>query len=294
MEGKSMKKLTVSILLLIAFDLFGQRINRIDLKSFFGSFSGGFAVYNLKTGDYYQFNPEQCRKRLSPCSTFKIPNSLIGLETGIIKDTGFIIKHDSILHPKDPELMEKEPFKFWYQDLSLARAFKYSCVWYYQELARRVGKDRMEKYVNLIKYGNNDISSGIDTFWLCGSMQISIDEQIEFLKSLYLNKINGFSEKTINEVKSIMLYESNSNYKLYGKTGTGPSGCLKNKVPGWYVGFLETESGVNIFAMNIAVDTMDDLKNNLRIEITRKALRKLGIIKPAVSEIVSVFPYQLN
>jgi beta-lactamase class D len=274
-----MKKLTLSILFLMTFDLFGQKIDTLNLESYFGGFSGGFEVYNLNTGKCYQFNPEQCKKRLSPCSTFKIPNSLIGLETGIITDTGYIIKYDSLLHPKNAEFMEKEPFKFWYQDLSLARAFKYSCVWYYQELARRVGKDRMKKYVNLINYGNNDISGEIDAFWLCGSIQISIDEQIEFLKKLYLKKINGVSEKTINEVKSIMLYESNPDYKLYGKTGTGLEGCLENKVLGWYVGFVETKAGLNLFAMNIVVNSMDDLKNNLRIEITKKTLRKLGIIK---------------
>jgi beta-lactamase class D len=45
----------------------------------------------------------------------------------------------------------------------------------------------MRKMVNDLDYGNNDISSGLDTYWLCGSIQISINEQIDFLKRLYLH-----------------------------------------------------------------------------------------------------------
>lgn len=254
-----------------------QAADTVNLKSYFGDFNGGFAVYNLKTDRYIQYNPQHCAKRFSPCSTFKIPNSLIGLETGVIPDTGFIIKYDSVLHPRDTIMLKTEPFRFWFQDLSLKRAFKYSCVWYYQELARKVGSERMSKYINQINYGNKDISSGIDNFWLCGSMDISINEQIDFLKKLYLHKIDGFSDKTFNAVKDIMFYEATPNYKLYGKTGSGD--CRDNKVIGWYVGFVETKSGTNIFAMNIIVNSFDDLKNNFRIELTKKILKELKIIK---------------
>lgn len=272
-----MKQIVLYFLILLTFDLFGQKIDSINLKSYYGDFVGGFSIYDLKTDNYIQYNPEHCKKRLSPCSTFKIPNSLIGLETGVIADTGFIIKYDSILHPKDSFQLANEPFKHWYEDLSLKRAFKYSCVWYYQELARRVGKEQMQKKVNDLDYGNKDISSGLDTYWLCGSIQISINEQIEFLKKLYLNKLQGFSDKNINAVKSIMLYETNPDYKLYGKTGTGY--CWDNKVLGWYVGFVETETGTKIFAMNIIVNDFGDLKNNFRIELTKKILKDFKIIK---------------
>jgi len=272
-----MKQIVLFILILLTCELFGQKIDTIDLKSNYGDFVGGFSIYDLKTDKYTQYNPEHCKKRLSPCSTFKIPNSLIGLETGVIADTGFIIKYDSILHPKDSFQLTNEPFKHWYEDLSLKWAFKYSCVWYYQELARRVGKEQMQKKVNDLDYGNKDISSGLDTYWLCGSIQISINEQIEFLKKLYLNKLQGFSDESINAVKSIMLYEITPDYKLYGKTGTGD--CWDNKVLGWYVGFVETETGTKIFAMNIIVNDFEDLKNNFRIELTKKILKDLQMIK---------------
>jgi beta-lactamase class D len=74
-----------------------------------------------------------------------------------------------------------------------------------------------------------------------------------------------------------MLYETADNYKLYGKTGGGD--CWKNKVIGWFVGFIETESGTYIFAMNIIVNDFDDLKDNFRIDLTKKVLKGLEIIK---------------
>jgi len=271
-----MKRVILFSLILLTFDLFGQSIDTAKIKSYFGTYVGGFSIYNIKTGKSIQYNPAQCKQRFSPCSTFKIPNSLIGLETGVIPDTSFVIKYDSALHPKDPELLKTEPFKYWYKDLSLKNAFKYSSVWYYQELARRIGQERMQKYVEYFDYGNSDITSGIDSFWLCGSLEISINEQIEFLKQLYLSDFE-FSEKTINAVKSIMLYETKPNYKLYGKTGGG--NCLNNKTIGWYVGFVETDSGASIFAMNVIVNGFDDLKNNYRIELTKKILKDLKIIK---------------
>ena len=272
-----MKKMILFYLLALNINMFGQTIDTIDLKLKFGNHEGGFSVYNFKTNSYTQYNIEHCKKRLSPCSTFKIPNSLIGLETGVIPDSGFIIKYDSVRHPNNPEMLNTEPFKYWFQDLSLKMAFKYSCVWYYQELARRIGQERMANYINLLDYGNKDISSGIDTFWLCGSMQISINEEIELLKKLYTHQLNGFSDKSINTVKGIMLNESTPTYKLYGKTGAGD--CFEKKLLAWYVGFVETDAGTSVFAMNIIVDSFDELKNNFRIELTKNALKELNIIK---------------
>ncbi|MFN8256177.1 MAG: penicillin-binding transpeptidase domain-containing protein [Bacteroidales bacterium] len=263
-------------MVLFTFSLFGQKKEVIDLKSFYGNFTGGFCIYDIKTDKYIQYNPEHCKIRFSPCSTFKIPNSLIGLETGVIPDTAFVIKYDSIRHPKDANNMETEPFKHWYEDLSLKNAFKYSCVWYYQELARRVGQDKMLELVRSLNYGNKDISGGIDNFWLCSSLEISIDEQVEFLKQFYSEKLAGISTNTTNDVKSIMLYESTPQYKLYGKTGTGD--CMDNKVIGWYVGFLETSTGTKIFAMNIIVNNFNDLSRNFRIELTKKVFKKLKFI----------------
>jgi beta-lactamase class D len=149
-------------------------------------------------------------------------------------------------------------------------------VFYYQELARRVGEANMKKYLNLLNYGNNDISSGIDNFWLCGSMEISITEQVEFLIKMYTYQLNGISETTIDAVKSIMKYESTPFYTLYGKTGGG--NCMEDKTIGWYVGFIETGSGNYVFALNLIVADYKVFENNFRIELTKKILKELKII----------------
>jgi beta-lactamase class D len=272
-----MKHLLIYSLILLTFNTFGQKSDTIDLQSTYGNFVGGFSICDLKTDKNIQYNTEHCKKRFSPCSTFKILNSLIGLETGVISDTGFVIKYDSILHPKDSFKLANEPFKHWFEDLSLKRAFKYSCVWYYQELAKRVGHEQMRNMVLRLDYGNKDISGGLDSYWLCGSIQISINEQVEFLKKLYLHKLIGFSDKNIEAVKSIMLYETTNDYKLYGKTGSGD--CWDDKVIGWYVGLVETESGPKVFAMNILVNNFNDLQNDFRIELTKKILKELKVIE---------------
>jgi beta-lactamase class D len=271
-----MKNILTFSLIFLSMTLFGQKTDTIDLNPYFGDFVGGFSIYDIESDTYIKYNPEHCKKRFSPASTFKIPNSLIGLETGVIADTGYVIKYDSVLHPKDSFKLSNEPFKHWYKDLSLKEAFKYSCVWYYQELARRVGQELMERMVSGMDYGNSDISSGHDSYWICGSLDISIDEQVEFLKRFYLHQLSGFSENNFLAVKSIMLFEARQDYQLYGKTGSGD--CWDDQVIGWYVGFVETHSGTKIFALNIIVDDFSNLSNNFRIELLKKILKDLKII----------------
>ena len=130
-------------------------------------------LYELNANQTIRYNPEQCAERLLPVSTFKIMIVLIGLETGIIPDENYVIKWDGTQHDNPA----------WNQDHTLKTAMQYSVVWYYQELARRVGKEKMQHYVDAAGYG--DISGQIDTFWLDGGLRISPYEQIEFLKRLY-------------------------------------------------------------------------------------------------------------
>jgi len=123
----------------------------------------------------------------------------------------------------------------------------------------------------------DSITSGIDNFWLCGSLKISAREQVEFLKRLYNKQLFGLSDKTQGIVKDIMLYETTENYKLYGKTGSGD--CWDDLLIGWYVGFLETDDNAYIFALNLFVNDFSDLDNNKRIELIKNILKGLKIIE---------------
>jgi beta-lactamase class D len=249
----------------------------LDLDDLYHPLTGSFVLYHVNSGNYKVYNDSVSEERFSPCSTFKIVNSLIALESGTADNTSYTIQYDSVANPPEPWMYNSEPFKHWMQDHTMQTAIQYSVVWYYRELARRIGRDNMIHFLSQIDYGNNDISSGTDNFWLCGSLAISAAEQVEFLRKLYHNKLPGFSTKALNNVKEIIPREYGNDYTLTGKTGGGR--CWKDKVIGWYVGWVETEDGTWIFAMNVFADDFSQLSGNKRIVLTKRILTTLNILK---------------
>lgn len=213
-------------------------IRSIDLSPYFSGFrESTFVLYEPEEHQFQIYNQDAAEIRRAPCSTFKIPNSIIGLETGVIKDKNHVFKWDGT----------KRWLDVWNQDHTLETALKNSVVWYYQELARQVGKEKMQEFVDQIKYGNQDLSGAIDHFWLGDSLQISAMEQIRFLQRFYSNKL-PFSQTNIDTVKEIMIYKTGDDFVLRGKTG---SGMVKGETSwGWYVGYLESGGKVYIFAAN--------------------------------------------
>jgi len=261
-----MIRLTLPLVVLFISTIIPQEtIERNDLNKFFDEYKheGCFVLYDLKKDEYIKYNPERCSEQFIPASTFKIFNSLAALESGVIKDENEIIKWDGV----------KRSYDMWNQDLNLALAFKYSAVWFYQELARRIGEERMQKFVNENHYGNEDISGGIDVFWLQGGIRISPDEQIEFLKKIYKNE-TAFSKRSIDILKKIMIYEQTDEYTLRAKTGWGIR--FENQV-GWFVGYVERSDDVYFFATNLeSKEPEEGFKS--RFEISYNILRELGII----------------
>ncbi len=239
-----------------------------DLSSYFHGLNGAFVLYDQNANSWLRYNPERCRTRYSPASTFKIPNSLIGLETGVIPDQHYVIPWDSV----------HRNFEAWNRDHDLQSAIASSVVWYYQELARRVGEQRMKAFVEKIGYGNMDISGGIDEFWLGRTLEISADEQVDFLRRLRANAL-PFSVRSLDIVKEILVLEKTERYTLRGKTGfTDFDG---NHAVGWFVGYIETPQNCRFFACNIVSDNAErdsDVIMKERKEITLKILRGLGLM----------------
>ena len=122
-------------------------------------------------------------------------------------------------------------------------------------------------------YGNKDISGGIDKFWLMSSLEISAEEQVEFLKSLFENKL-PFSERAMNITKEIMVLDSNSNYVFRGKTGSGESPDGKGNI-GWFVGYVTLGTNTFIFAANISGEDANGMKAK---EITIEILKSMRIM----------------
>jgi beta-lactamase class D len=250
-----------------------------DLSRFFKETEGAFVLYDLQQHRYLRHNEARCRQRFSPYSTFKIPNSLIGLETKVLADAEHQMRWEPNKYPQAAGWTEA-PFVHWKQDQTLRSALKYSVVWYYRELAKRIGARRMKKYVTAFGYGNQDISGGLNSpqlfqaFWLNSSLQISADEQLEFLKQFYTGKL-PVSARATAIVKDILVLEKTSSYTLSGKTGGGslPGG----KALGWFVGYVETKGNVYFFATNIEGANYAAIRDQ-RIELTKQILAALGYL----------------
>ena len=226
--------------------------------------TGSFCLYDLDKEEYILYNPEQFHREFSPASTFKICNSLIGLETGVITDEHYVIKWDSI----------KRGNLNWDTDNDLASAFRYSVVWYYQELARRVGEKRMQEWVSRANYGNENTGGGIDKFWLRGDLRITPAQQLDFLVRLYKNEL-PFSRRTMDIVKKVMVVEQTNKYILRAKTGW----AFANSA-GWYVGWVESNHDVYFFTTCVQGGSDFNMTDfgKYRIEISRNILREMKIL----------------
>ncbi len=249
------------------------RVRAQDLSPFFKDTNGAFVLYDRNKKSYVRYNEQRCRERFSPKSTFKIPNSLIGLETGVVRDADFVIAWNREKYPPQ-ENWNQEPFVHWGQDQTLRSAIKYSVVWYYRELALRVGDERMRRYVAAFDYGNEEVSGGVDNFWLNGSLKISADEQVEFLKRFYAGRL-PVSQRSTRIIKDILLMEKTPTYKLSAKTGGGS--IAEGKFIGWFVGYLETQGNVYFFATNLEGASYNEVRDR-REALTRQILKALGYL----------------
>ena len=228
---------------------------------------GSILVYDPQAETYYSNDFEQAAQGHLPASTYKIPHSIIALETGVVED-------DSTLFPWKGE---KRAMKVWEQDLRFQNAFRYSCVPCYQEVARRIGAKRMNAYLQKLDYGNMKVDVGnIDLFWLEGDSRISQYQQVDFLDRFYRSQL-PISRRTEAIVKRMMVMEDHDSYRLSGKTGLSNSHRVYK---GWFVGYVETQGKVYFFATHLEPKKTLDMDRfiPIRAEITLRALKKLDII----------------
>ena len=228
---------------------------------------GSILLFDFQKEKYYSNDLEWAKTERLPASTFKIPNTIIALETGAIESDSSLFVWDG-----KPRAM-----KVWEKDMSLDEAFQLSCVPCFQEVARTIGYDRMKQYLGRFNYGNMEFTpSTIDQFWLEGKSGISQYQQIDFLERFYHDGL-GVSERTTKMARKIMVIDEKENYILSGKTGWSVADNLDN---GWFVGYVEVGQKVYFFATNVNPKpelNMDDFGAK-RIDATKAALKEAGLI----------------
>ncbi len=241
-----------------------------------GISEAGFELLDNSHEMVHYYNIDRVSKRMCPASTFKILNALIALETGVASDEKMIIKYNG-----EPSWNEA-----WNKDLTLEEAFKVSAVPYFQELARRIGRERMQHFIDSCEYGNKKIGPAIDQFWLDGSLLISPDEQVGFVKQLYFDKL-PFSKRTHRIVQNLMIQEDSLSraegkpFRLSYKTGTLPTDS--GTYTAWMVGYVE-DSARNahpyIFCNNMEIPKSIGLDSmvKLRLRLTKEILRDQNVL----------------
>lgn len=239
-----------------------KNINIIDLSSCFQGYEGSFVLYDMAQDTWNIYDMDRAALRVSPDSTYKIYDALIGLEAGVITPENSTMEWNRELYP----------FQEWNTDQTLQSAMSASVNWYFQEIDKQLGTSAIDRYIREIRYGNENTKGGLSSYWMESSLKISPIEQVELLRKLYENNL-GFGIQNVNAVKDSILLSSSEAGNLYGKTGTG---CIDGKdVNGWFVGYVEAPDNTWFFAANIAAN--DDASGNSAAEITQHILSKINI-----------------
>lgn len=240
-----------------------QRSPIDDVADLFQSqeIKGSIVVARADGSVVYEYNRDRAKTRFCPASTFKVLNTLIALDTGVVESGESTFAWNGT----------ERAVAAWNRDQTLASAFKVSCVWCYQEIARSVGRSRYRSAFSRVDYGNGQMGDQVDQFWLDGSLQISSYEQIAVLAKIVDYSL-PFDKQHIDTLKSIMLDDQTADYALYGKTGwTGPDLHV-----GWYIGFVEKGGETWLFALNMRMD--EAAQAHLRKKLAVGALEILEVL----------------
>ncbi|GAB6126668.1 penicillin-binding transpeptidase domain-containing protein [Humidesulfovibrio idahonensis] len=250
-------------------------LDRPELARLFAErgFVGCFAV---KTGaEVLRVNPERAATPFRPASTFKIVNALVALESGVAPNTEFALPWDGVVREVPA----------WNRDLTLEQAFRASAIWYFVELGKRNGRERLGEAMRGLGYGNAD-ASGSDQFWIDGGLRISADGQVRVLDRLQRGE-TAFSTRSVTLLRQMMLTDKgvgpDGAWALYAKTGMAPHGSGAADAPvGWLVGWVERGGRTFPFALNITAlpgeaKPMAKLAP-ARLELARILLDRLGIL----------------
>ena len=246
------------------FDTTEKNITQLNLSSNFGDYTGSFVLYDQSADRWNIYNMDHASTRVSPNSTYKIYDALLGLESGIITP-----EHSTFTWNG-----ETYPFHSWEADQDLTSAIHNSVNWYFQAIDSQAGFEAVRTFLQTINYGNQNTGTNLNLYWTDFSLKISPIEQVELLQDFYQNNFH-FDSKNIQAVKKALLLSTTSSGSLYGKTGTGR--VNGKDVNGWFIGYIETSNNTYYFATNI--QSSSGATGSQATEITKSVLSNLGIWK---------------
>jgi len=238
---------------------------RADWRKFFEEFNarGTIVVVDARADARSALVHDTARaaQRFSPASTFKIPHTLFALDAGAVRDEFQVFRWDGV----------ERSFAGHNQDQNLRSAMRNSTIWVYQIFAKEIGRERAQRYLQEIRYGNADPSVSAGDYWVDGNLAVSAYEQIAFLEELYRNEL-PFSVEHQRLVKDLMINAAGRDWILRAKTG------WEGRY-GWWIGWVECPTGPVFFALNI--DTPGRLEDLYKREaIARAILRSIGALPP--------------
>lgn len=264
-----MTKYILSVTLILG--IVSCNVNKANIDDTLGRYfdsrkvEGCFTLLNNADGKITVYNMSLDTQRFSPFSTFKIVSSLIGLQTGAIKDTDMIIPWDGIRRRAE-----------WNKNMTMKEAFQVSNVPYFQEVVKKVGLDTMKHWMETLSYGNMKVAEPLDSVWINNTLQISPDEQLGLLKKLYFDQL-PFRKSVQEQVRNLMLQEDDTRYRLSYKTGNGMD--ESNRQIAWVCGWIEENNHVYFFVSLLRTpDTAIDMKAT-GLNLTRDVLKEYGFFE---------------
>jgi beta-lactamase class D OXA-286 len=224
--------------------------------------TGVLITYDGKNFQKYGNDLSRVDQRYIPASTFKMLNALIGIQHHKTSPNE-VFKWDG----------QKRAFRSWEKDLTLAEAMQASAVPVYQELARRIGLKLMASEVKRVGYGNQNIGTQVDNFWLVGPLEITPVEEVKFAYALAKQQL-PFDPSTQQQVRDMLLIENVQGTRIYAKSGWGMD---VNPQVGWWTGWVEQPNGqVTAFSLNMEMKKAEHA--DARKAIVYQALQQLGLL----------------
>ncbi len=252
------------------------QITEANWETYFDGLNGAAVIYSPSENHYQIYNQEMALTERSPCSTFKIISSLIGLERDVIN------LEDSTRKWSGEWFWNSE----WNKDIDFPQAFRTSCVWYYRQVIDEIGKEAMQQELDRLHYGNADISDwegrlntnnqnpALTGFWIESSLKISPQEQTEVMERIF-GEASVYSAESRRRLKQVMFVPelSDSQISIYGKTGMGKAHGVT--VDAWFTGFADVYGERRYFCVYLGETEGKEVTSTRAKEIAGEILKSM-------------------